>query len=462
MQFNTIAFIFIFLPISLLLYALVQYKYKGFVLTFFSLFFYSYYDLGATIYLLIFAILVYLFSILLVSSGYKKSVLAIELTLIVLYLVYFKYYDFLADNFIPFLNEVRPDNLITPLGISFYTFTSISYLVDTYNEKNKTGFFKFLNYLTFFPKIISGPIVRLKNFGNVNFSSENLSYGISRFIIGLSKKTVLAHYFGLSADAIWNQLYLGIDTPTAWIGALAYTFQIYFDFSGYSDMAIGIASMFGYTVADNFNFPYLSHSISEFWRRWHISLGDWFKNYIYIPLGGSRHGNIYFNLFMVFLITGIWHGASWAFIIWGLWHGLFRIIEKTLEKNEIYTKIPGLFKWAFTMFVVVIGWVLFRSNGLKEAMVFLNRMFIPTTTQTDVVYTWRYFLNHRLIVLFIFSFFSSTILGKFNFVYDLYEFESAATTLQHIIYTVILLVLFIISLSMILSSGHLPFIYFQF
>lgn len=462
MQFNTIAFIFVFLPISVLIYGLVPYKYKGFVLTFFSLLFYSHYDLGATVHLLVFAIIVYLFGMLLHSSEYKKSVLAVELTIIVAYLVYFKYYNFLADNFMPFLSKIRPDNLVTPLGISFYTFTAISYLVDTYKERIKTNFFRFLNYLTFFPKIISGPIVRLNKFGNVNFSAENLSYGISRFIMGLSKKTIFAYYFGLSADAIWNQLHLGIDTPTAWIGALAYTFQIYFDFSGYSDMAIGIASMFGYPIADNFNFPYLSRSISEFWRRWHISLGDWFKNYIYIPLGGSRHGNIYFNLFMVFLITGIWHGASWAFIVWGLWHGLFRIIEKALEKNEIYNRIPDLIKWAFTMFVVVIGWVLFRSNGLREAMVFLNRMFVPGTEGTEIVYTWKYFLNHRLIVLFIFSFLGSTVLGKFDLGEDLYQFESAATTIQHILYTLALIVLFVISLSMILSSGHLPFIYFQF
>ena len=466
MPFDTIFLIFIFLPIGLVLYSITDDRYKGFVLIALSLFFYSFYNIGGSVRLLGYAMVVFFLSHILSKSGHSKWILATNLFLLTSYLIYYKYSTFFIDNLKIIFPHLRVDwqPKASPLGISFFTFTSISYMVDIYRTRSSgLKFLDFLNYLTFFPKIISGPIVRIKDFQFKQADATSISQGLSRFIIGLGKKTVFAYYFGLTVDQIWQQIPYGIDTATAWIGAICYTLQIYFDFSGYSDMAIGISKMFGYSFPENFNFPYISTSISEFWRRWHISLGTWFREYIYFPLGGSRKGNPYLNLFIVFLVTGIWHGANWTFIVWGLWHGFLRLSEKTVETTKVYKSIPKPVKWVVTMLAVIFGWVVFRSATIGEAITYIKFIFGRSSYSTGTVtFAWNYFLNRRLILLGITGILFSTLLGKFTFIYRLEEIEKNRPLIVSLAFTFILVSILTMSIMMIISSGNVPFIYFQF
>ena len=386
MVFSSLIFLWLFLPVVLGLYFLAQERYRNLLLLVASLFFYAW---GEPIYLsvMVVSILVnYVVGINIVSANGDKNRLALVVGIVVNLglLAVFKYSGFIVDNInMLFGLNLKVGKLALPIGISFYTFQSLSYLVDIYRgvcqpQKNvvKMGLF-----ISFFPQLIAGPILKYYDIAaqidNRKISWSMFNEGAKRFLIGLGKKVIIANTLAITADEVFGTDISDISTPEAWIGILAYTFQIYFDFSGYSDMAIGLGRMFGFRINENFNYPYIASSIRDFWRRWHISLSTWFKEYLYIPLGGNREGAIktYRNLLIVFFMTGLWHGASWNFVIWGLWHGWFIVIERIVP-------IEKMLRWrvvqtAYTMLVVVCGWVFFRAETLSQAVMYLERMFVP-------------------------------------------------------------------------------------
>ncbi|EPY2277624.1 MBOAT family O-acyltransferase [Clostridium sporogenes] len=392
----------------------------------------------------------------------KKIILLVGIMLNLILLFYYKYYDFAIGNINRISNATfQYKGIILPIGISFFTFQGMSYIIDIYrNDANvNKNIFSVALYISFFPQLIAGPIVKYKDIDNQirkrKESMEYFGYGIERFVIGLSKKVIIADTVAGIADTIFSLSNVGIDQPTAWLGAICYTFQIYFDFSGYSDMAIGLGYMFGFKFMENFNYPYISKSITEFWRRWHISLSTWFKEYLYIPLGGNRKGNTYLNLFIVFFTTGLWHGASWNFIAWGIWNGIFIIIEKIINKKRWYIKIPSFIKTTITMFIVILGWVLFRANGLMDAINYLSIMF-GINKATTVTYQFSYFVNKKLVFWMIISIIGSTpIIGN---MLRLYENKKIFQMLK----TIFIGILLIISIIFIVNSIYSPFIYFQF
>ena len=391
----------------------------------------------------------------------KKILLIMGVILNLSILFYYKYYDFLVENVnLLFGTSMSLRYIVLPIGISFFTFQGMSYIIDIYRgdaNVNKNPFSVAL-YISLFPQLVAGPIIKYKTIDNEirnrKESIEEFSYGINRFVLGLSKKVIIADILGAMADNIFNLYQLGIDTPTAWIGAICYTFQIYYDFSGYSDMAIGLGHMFGFKFMENFNYPYISKSITEFWRRWHISLSTWFKEYLYIPLGGNRKGNVYVNLFIVFLVTGIWHGAAWTYILWGIWHGIFLVIERAINKKNWYINIPSLIKYIVTMFIVIIGWVLFRANSVEQALGYISVMFGVNAEAT--LYEFTYFINKKLILWI-----AIASLGAVPFISNKFKKYNGNKKFE-VISTVVISILFILSIVFIVNSTYSPFIYFQF
>lgn len=471
MVFSSPIFIFVFLPLTLFIYYTIgnifsSKIFKNCISLFASLIFYAW---GGIKYLplLCSSILInYIFGLLIDKlkgkKRLKKIILLVGIMLNLILLFYYKYYDFAIGNINRISNATfQYKGIILPIGISFFTFQGMSYIIDIYrNDANvNKNIFSVALYISFFPQLIAGPIVKYKDIDNQirkrKESMEYLGYGIERFVIGLSKKVIIADTVAGIADTIFSLSNIGIDHPTAWLGAICYTFQIYFDFSGYSDMAIGLGYLFGFKFMENFNYPYISKSITEFWRRWHISLSTWFKEYLYIPLGGNRKGNTYLNLFIVFFTTGLWHGASWNFIAWGIWNGIFIIIEKIINKKRWYIKIPSFIKTTITMFIVILGWVLFRANGLMDAINYLSIMF-GINKATTVTYQFSYFVNKKLVFWIIISIIGSTpIIGN---MLRLYENKKIFQMLK----TIFIGILLIISIIFIVNSTYSPFIYFQF
>lgn len=476
MVFSSQIFIFVFLPIALIIYFLIanllskflSQSIKNYILLLLSLLFYCWSGINYITLLLISIFINYICGIII--DNFKNKGTLNKLTLIIgvlfnlLILFYYKYFNFSASIINNIFNSaISLRDIILPLGISFITFQGISYIVDIYRGdavSNKNPLETAL-YITFFPKLVSGPIIKYKDFAsqlkNRKESLKYFSYGIERIIIGLSKKVIISDILGETVDNIFTLSKSGIDTPTAWIGIICYTLQIYFDFSGYTDTAIGLGSLFGFKFIENFNYPYISKSITEFWRRWHISLSTWFKEYLYIPLGGNRKGKFrtYLNLFIVFFSTGIWHGASFNFIVWGLWHGLFMIIERMIMKKDWYIKIPNFIKLIFTLFIIMIGWVFFRANGLKDAINYLSIMF-GLKSFDFITFDYRYLLSTKLIIWVILGVIFSTpfinnILNKFN-----------NNIILEFAQTITLGILFILSIIFIVNSTYSPFIYFQF
>ena len=466
MVFSSSFFIFVFLPLVLFLYYISGKKLKNYILLLASLFFYSWGGVSYLKILIVSIVINYIFGLLIDNARnnikIKRIFLTIGVILNLALLFYYKYYDFNIENInIVFNTNIAIKNIVLPIGISFFTFQGMSYIIDIYRNDGKVNKnpFSVALYISLFPQLVAGPIIKYKTIDeeirNRKESIEYFSYGVNRFIIGLSKKVIIADILGGMAYTIFKQYYSGIDTPTAWIGAICYTFQIYYDFSGYSDMAIGLGYMFGFKFMENFNYPYISKSITEFWRRWHISLSTWFKEYLYIPLGGNRRGNVYFNLFVVFLVTGIWHGAAWTFILWGLWHGLFILIERAISKKEWYIKIPSIIKYVATMLIVVIGWVLFRADNLDQGLGYLRTMFGLVNKQ-NLVFEFTYFINKKTIFwIFISTLGATPIISRKLKVYEgKWFFE--------VISTIVISILFIISIIFIINSTYSPFIYFQF
>jgi alginate O-acetyltransferase complex protein AlgI len=466
MVFSSSMFIFIFLPVVVLVYYISSKKIRNNILLIASLFFYAWGGLSYLKILIVSILINYLFGILIDKAkdkiNLKRCFLLLGIILNLLLLFYYKYYDFFVSNVNTLFNSsLSIKNIVLPIGISFFTFQGMSYIIDIYRNDAKVNknIFSVALYIALFPQLVAGPIIKYKDINNqIKFRKESIeffSYGINRFVVGLSKKVIISDILGAMADNIFNLSNTSIDMPTAWIGAICYTFQIYFDFSGYSDMAIGLGYLFGFQFPENFNYPYISKSITEFWRRWHISLSTWFREYLYIPLGGNRKGNVYLNLFIVFLVTGLWHGASWSFIVWGLWHGFFMIIERLIKNKMWYKKIPSFIKLVSTMLIVIVGWVLFRASSLKAALEYLSIMF-GLTKFKDMTFIYQYFINKKFIFWVIIAIIGSTpIISKVSHRYK-------NNKLFQLISMIIISILFIVSMIFIINSTYSPFIYFQF
>lgn len=467
MLFSSSVFIFIFLPLVLFLYYISGKKIRNYILLLASLIFYAWGGVNYLKILMVSILINYIFGLLIDKtvdrSHLRKFILILGIILNLALLFYYKYYDFFIENINNILNmNLELKRIVLPIGISFFTFQGMSYIIDIYRNDGKVNknIFSVALYISFFPQLVAGPIIKYKTIDEqIRVRKESIdyfSYGINRFVIGLGKKIIISDMLGAISDNIFllaNSS--GIDMITAWIGAICYTLQIYFDFSGYSDMAIGLGHLFGFKFPENFNYPYISRSITEFWRRWHISLSTWFKEYLYIPLGGNRRGNVYFNLFVVFLVTGLWHGASWNFVIWGLWHGMFMIIERVIRNENWYKKIPSFIKIFITLFIVIIGWVLFKATTLEEGLKYLSIMF-GLSNFSNITFEYTYFISRKFIVLIIIGIMASTPIFKkiFNRYRGIKVFE--------LIKTILIILLFIISIIFMVNSTYSPFIYFQF
>lgn len=468
MLFSTPIFLFLFLPLVIIGYYVLRDSLRIYFLMLASLFFYAWGEPRYIIVMLISITVNYLMGLALHISANQKK--AIRLTLLIIaiagnvgILFYFKYLDFALENInLIFGTGFVSRNIIMPIGISFFTFQGMSYIIDLYKGKvevqKNPAIVAF--YISFFPQLIAGPIVRYidikEQIYNRTETLEKFVSGAKRFIIGLAKKVIIANSVGYVADTIFATSATDNTAMSAWIAIICYTFQIFFDFSGYSDMAIGLAKMFGFEFKENFNYPYISKSVTEFWRRWHISLSSWFRDYLYIPLGGNRTGNVYVNLIIVFLVTGLWHGASWNFIIWGLWHGLFLIIERVTKLNKLEIKWLVPFRHIFTMLIVIIGWVFFRVEGFGEALSWLGVMFGVIRPEDPGFTIWYYIGTMEIIVLAV------AIIASLPFVktkmYDVlsqkwgYKYIAGAATIG----------LFFVSIMFVVSSSYNPFIYFRF
>lgn len=472
MLFSSLSFLFVFLPAVLLVYYLAPKKAKNIVLLLFSFVFYAWGELIYTL-LLFFSILAnYIFATKIKKSNNSLPWLKVGLIFNISIILFFKYLDFFIVNINQFIQLVSFDlkipiqNISLPLGISFFTFQQMSLLWDVYRQpkENELNLLNTSLYISFFPQLIAGPIVRYKDIINQVRSRYHeiklFRSGVERFILGLFKKIIIANTCGELADEIMANSAQEINTPIAWLGITAYTIQIYFDFSGYSDMAIGLGRMFGFRIMENFNFPYLSKSIKEFWRRWHISLSTWFRDYVYIPLGGNRKGKyrVFFNLFTVFLLTGFWHGASWSFVFWGVFHGIFLIVER-IGFGKVLDKAPSALSWLYTLLTVMVGWVFFRIENINEAFVFVGKLF---SFSTESQLNWAQYLTiERIAVLSLAALASSTFFQKINESINAINTHGLLTifsTVRDLVY----LSMFFIAVVYINSGSYNPFIYFRF
>lgn len=399
MVFASITFLWIFLPAVLVSYYILQawkkQKIQNFLLLFASLLFYSFGEPRLIILLLCCVLANYLGGLVIAGSDdreVRSAALAVTLVLSLGMLGYFKYFNFFinAVNRLPGIS-LSARQIALPIGISFYTFQALSYTIDLYRGRCEVqrSFWKLLLYISFFPQLIAGPIVRYRDIADqidsreVNF--DKVTEGISRFISGLGKKVLLANVFAARADLIFAMPDAERAPALAWLGVLMYTMQIYFDFSGYSDMAIGMGRMFGFHFLENFNMPYTASSVTEFWRRWHISLSTWFKEYLYIPLGGNRKGTVrtYINLLIVFFATGLWHGAGWNFIAWGMLHGLLMVAERLLKVNTKGGGSPA--RHVYTVLAAALAWVFFRADNIGAALKYFKSLVTPLTSEYSVM-----------------------------------------------------------------------------
>ena len=460
MLFTSISFLYYFLPITLILYFIVPKKYKNVILLVSSLLFYFY---GEPIYvfLMISEILIAYFGALLIDKYKDKTILIILLIIHISLLFIFKYTDFILTNINNIFNaNINLLKLALPIGISFYTFQIISYEVDVYKKKVSVqkNIINLATYVSLFPQLIAGPIVRYESINeeldNRKTTFNDFSYGVRRFIIGLSKKVLLANVLG-ELCSTFNT----ISDKTVvfyWLFAISYMLQIYLDFSAYSDMAIGLGRMFGFHFLENFNYPYISKSITEFWRRWHMSLSSWFKDYVYIPLGGSRceKTKIIRNIFVVWFLTGLWHGASWNFIIWGLLFGIVLVIEK-LFLQKVLDKTPNIFKHIYVLFIVMISFVIFNGeniiNNIQGLFGINNISFINSVS--------IHYLKNYLIILII-SILACTPLFK-NIIEKLKNNKKIIKVINLLEPIYLVLLLFIVTVYLI-DNSYNPFLYFRF
>lgn len=467
MVFSSLTFLCVFFPaVFLLYYLLPSMPAKNTLLIISSLLFYAY---GEPVYVLLMAgsaSLNYLYGLWIGRAGKKKPVLALAVGTNFLILGIFKYADMLIDTCNRLTGAQFPLIRVSlPIGISFFTFQALSYLIDVYRGQVKAqkNYAHMLLYISFFPQLIAGPIVKYhdieRQISNRTFDLEETAEGFRRFIVGLSKKVLLSNTAALAADAVFAAELAQVGALAAWIGAVSYLFQIYFDFSGYSDMAIGLGRMFGFTFQENFNYPYISCSVQEFWRRWHISLSTWFKEYLYIPLGGNRKGRArtYVNKLFVFFCTGLWHGADWNFVIWGLYHGLFLLLEGILPVK----RLPRALGHVYTMLVVCAGFVIFRADTLSQGAALIGKMFTGLPAGRDTMGFALQQINPLLVLVLVICLFASCPLKSLRSRLP-GRWEKILARVWNpgaYVCSIALLVLCMLSLS---GGTYNPFIYFRF
>lgn len=463
MLFSSLTFLCIFFPLIFLIYFSVKKDLRNYILLVGSFIFYMWGEPRYLSIMLIIILLNYISGILIKKIEFKRILLFSSISINLSILFYFKYYNFTVQNFnklywinFPIVNTVMP------IGISFFIFQGISYIVDVYRKNTETqeDIYKLALYISLFPQLIAGPIVKYhdikKEIDERKDTLENIYIGLKRFSFGLGKKIILANTLGQVVDKIFILEPNLMDFKIAWLGAIAYSLQLYFDFSGYSDMAIGLGKVFGFNFLENFNYPYMSKSITEFWRRWHISLGSWFKEYLYIPLGGNKVGEIrnYINLFIVFLATGIWHGANWTFIIWGIWNSFFIILEKKISIEKYNKKHHKILRHFYTILVFVVGWVVFRADNLLYASNFLKIMF-GISKSGKIGYNIWYYLDNKVVLVMTISILAS--ISTFKFI----TLESKLK-INRFLFNILSLIILTISIVMISASTYNPFIYFRF
>ena len=476
MTFSSLAFLFIFFPIVFILYSVcANTVLRNALLIISSLVFYAYGEPVAVFIMLISVILNYLLGLVCAEaicgeflSNHEKLNCVIKKISLVLAVVtnigllfVFKYADFFLD--VAGLKEYKL-NIALPIGISFFTFQGLSYVIDVYRDKEcvQKNLFSVMLYISFFPQLIAGPIVKYhdikEQLAHREFNIDRIGSGIQRFIFGLSKKVIIAGPMGLMADSIYALPVAEIGRVSAWFAAISYMLQIYFDFSGYSDMAIGLGCIFGFDFKENFNKPYAAVNMQHFWRRWHISLSTWFKEYVYIPLGGNRKGTMrtYINKFIVFMLTGLWHGANWTFVCWGILHGLALIIEDMVKRvtshgKQVESKVLSGVLWiaghVYTLVFVTLTFVVFRADNLRYAVGMIGRMFVGDSNNA-IAFS---LLNPMYIVAFVMAvIFSSTIM------------DSVIAKTKSWILKLVSIALYVICIAMLITGGYNPFIYFRF
>lgn len=476
MVFSSVIFLFLFLPVVLGVYLLCpKQQAKNLWLIAASLLFYAFSGLWYVL-LLLFSVLCNYIAGLFVSG--RKPVLYAAVAVNLGILGVFKYLGFLAQtvNHLPGVSVPVP-SIVLPVGISFFTFQGLSYVIDVYrNEQLKsTKFSDVLLYISLFPQLVAGPIVRYEDVAHEvrsrSHTWENLARGLRRFIIGLSKKLLIADVCGSVVAQVYGADASILDSRAAWLGAVCYLMQIYFDFSGYSDMAIGLGLCFGFHFRENFNYPYISSSIKEFWRRWHISLSTWFREYLYIPLGGNRKGTAktYRNKLIVFFFTGLWHGANWTFIVWGLWHGFFIVAEDLVAKltgkdrhsRNSKRRAAGIAKHLYTLLVVLIGFVIFRADTMSQAVAMVAAMFsgVHATAQTGLLLA-QCMTPLTLCALAAGVVFSTPVLPAI-----LHRTDALTQNAQRAVRVLggaVLLMLLVTDILHLSAASYVPFIYFQF
>ena len=463
MLFTSISFLYYFLPIVIILYFIVPKKFKNFILFLSSIFFYF---CGEPIYtfLMIGEIFIAYVGARYLEKHRKKSILVSLLAIHIGALGLFKYSDFTINNINQIFGSKIPLlKLALPIGISFYTFQIISYVVDVYRGKVKAqkSFLKLATYVSLFPQLIAGPIVRYetieKELDNRTSNFENFAYGVRRFVIGLGKKVLIANMLGELCDVFSTTNEKSI--LFYWIFAISYSLQIYFDFSAYSDMAIGLGRMFGFHFLENFNYPYISKSITEFWRRWHMSLSSWFRDYVYIPLGGNRKGTIILvrNIFIVWALTGIWHGANWTFVIWGLMFGIMLIIEKLFLTKHL-EKMPSILQRIYVLFTVMISFIIFNANSIGEAWNNIIGLF-GANGESLINASTVYYLKSYLVVLVI-AIIGSTPLLK-NIIEKL-KIKTNANKIINLLEPIAMASILIIVTAYLVDNSYNPFLYFRF
>ena len=463
MLFTSISFLYYFLPIVIILYFIVPKKFKNFILFLSSIFFYF---CGEPIYtfLMIGEIFIAYVGVRYLEKHRKKSILVSLLAIHIGALGLFKYSDFTINNINQIFGSKIPLlKLALPIGISFYTFQIISYVVDVYRGKVKAqkSFLKLATYVSLFPQLIAGPIVRYetieKELDSRTSNFENFAYGVRRFVIGLGKKVLIANMLGELCDVFSTTNEKSI--LFYWIFAISYSLQIYFDFSAYSDMAIGLGRMFGFHFLENFNYPYISKSITEFWRRWHMSLSSWFRDYVYIPLGGNRKGTIILvrNIFIVWALTGIWHGANWTFVIWGLMFGIMLIIEKLFLTKHL-EKMPSILQRIYVLFTVMISFIIFNANSIGEAWNNIIGLF-GANGESLINASTVYYLKSYLMVLVI-AIIGSTPLLK-NIIEKL-KTKTNANKIINLLEPIAMASILIIVTAYLVDNSYNPFLYFRF
>lgn len=473
MEFDSAFFLFCFLSVLLIMHTLIRdIRARNILLLAAGLLFYSFGQLSGLLLLLSAVFVNFLFGLLLLRGVHAKAYTTVAVLLNLLFLAVFSYLDFFLSSIAPLLGSTcTAAGLIAPVGISFFTFKCISYIVDTYRDRSAgtRRITELLLYISFFPQLMAGPITRFSEF-QPQLTARSAGFtcsarGLRRLIIGLTKKLVFASMMGTAVDAVFALDASALDFRPAWLGAAAYTLQIYFDFSGYSDMAIGLGEVFGFRTPENFNYPYAAVSVTDFWRRWHISLSSWFRDYLYIPLGGSRRGAMRtaLNKLLVFALCGLWHGAAWTFVLWGLWHGVFSALEslRIIDIGKLRRSTAGrVLSHIYTMLVVCLGFVMFRAENLHAGLRMLGAMFSGFSLTTAGTVTLHSIAGETLCLFLVGIVLSIPLTRRVS--EKLFSRDGVLRPRAEAASYGLSLLLFAWCILQIASGGFSPFIYFQF